>query len=163
MNIDELIESNKEFAEKYIKKERCFAPQIIISHKGDIIPIAISGDRSIVKDTISMIERVKDELDWILFMQEAYMEMRKITSKEVDKLKEYKHGSLEERFLAGNENIKWIFMLQAYWKDKEEGKTKWIKKARIYEIKTVSLNFELVSETENFVGFLTIDLEGKPK
>ncbi len=158
-NINQLLDFHKKFAEDYIIKTRSFTPQIVIMHEGNIIPIAIAGDQSLLKDTISMIENNKEEIDWIIMMYESYMGS---TKKDIDELKKFEHGSLEERYLAGDQNIKWTFTMQAYWKDKKEGgkeKEKWIKKMRVYEIKTVSLDLELLYEIDDFIGYLTINLE----
>lgn len=118
-NINQLLDFHKKFADGYIKKIRGFTPQIVIMNKGNIIPIAIAGDLSTMKDTISMIEKNKDEIDWIIMMYEAYMEAKGRTKEEIDELKKYERGSLEKRYLAGDQNIKWIFTLQAYWKEKK--------------------------------------------
>lgn len=149
-NIDKLLEFNKKFAEAYIKKNRSFTPQAVISANGQLIPIIISGDRYVIKNAISTIERLKDKLDWLVVMHEGYME--KDISK-VDLNKKYE-GSLEERYLSGDTRIKWVFILQAYWKEKSG----FIKKMRVYEIKHINLDFILESEMDKFEGFLAIKL-----
>lgn len=157
-NIDSLLEHHKDFAEIIIKKNRTFTPQIAISVNGEIIPIVIVGDRDKIKKVITMIEKIKNKLDWALMMHEGYMTTTDLNKEELEKTKIYKSGNLEERYLAGDSTIKWIFILQAYWREKGVIEEKFIKKMRVYEIKIVSLDFELKQETEDFIGQLIIDL-----
>ncbi len=148
--IEELLEFNKEFAQFYIKKNRSFVPQAVISVNGELIPIIIEGDRYAIKNAISYIERLKDKLDWVLVMHEGYME-RDVSKADLIR---HKPGSLEERYLAGDTGIKWVFLMQAYWKEK----SKFIKKMRVYEIQHKSFDFILDSEMDNFEGFLALNL-----
>jgi hypothetical protein len=150
-NIDELIDFNKKFAENYIKKNRRFTPQVVISVNGQVIPIIISGGRYTIKNAISTIKRLKDKLDWLVVMHEGYME--KDISK-ADLNKKYKNGGLEERYLSGDTRIKWVFILQSCWKEK----LGFIKKMRVYKIEHISLDFILESDMDEFEGFLKIDL-----
>lgn len=147
--IEELLDFHKAFAENVIKTNRSFAPQVVISANGQAIPIVIQGDRYTIKKILDLIERVKSRIDWIVVMHEGYM-AKNVKSNEID---EYA-GNLEQRYLVGDNGIKWVFMIQAYWK---KGKTT-IKKMRVYEIQRVSLDFKFEYEANEFEGYLTIQI-----
>ena len=152
-DIDDLLEQNKNFACGYIQKNRSFMPQAIMSVNGEIIPIVIVGGREATKSAIEKIESLKKELDWIILMNEGYIDKVGKDRKE-DIKKIYKHRSLEDRYLAGDKDVYWIFMLQAHWK--EGGK--FVKKMRVYDILPVSLEFVMQYETDEFDGYLVLKI-----
>jgi hypothetical protein len=152
-NIDDLLEQNKNFACNYTKKNRSFIPQAVISVNGEIIPIVITGGGNAIKGAIEKIESLKRELDWAIMMNEGYIDKVGKDRKE-DIKKNYRHGSLESRYLAGDKDICWIFMLQAHWR--EGGK--FVKKMRLYDIRPVSLEFVLQYETDKFDGYLVLNI-----
>lgn len=146
-NIDELLDSHKEFAEEIIKKDRGFTAQAVICTNGNIIPIIITGGNEQIKQVLKTVEKGKNILDWMIMMHEGYQACMKD-----DDIPRYVRGSLEERYLSGDAEVKWVFVIQALLK---EGK-RTIKKVRIYEIKHESFDFILEHEIDEYDGYLAI-------
>ena len=117
----------------------------------------ITGERSVIKKTMAVVENAKSLLDWALIMHEGYMEIpsKELSEKEIEEMrKNYEHGSLEERYLNGDKTINWVFVLQAFYKEKG----KFNKRMRVYNIQRESLNFSLSQDTDNFTGYLTLEM-----
>jgi hypothetical protein len=152
-DIDELLEQNKNFAYSFIKENRSFMPQAVMSVNGKIIPIVITEGGNTLKGVIERIEGLKRDLDWVIIMNEGYIDKGGKNRKE-DIKKNYKHGSLEDRYLAGDKDIGWIFILQAHWREGE----KFIKKMRLYDIRPVSLELVFQYETDEFGGYLVLNI-----
>lgn len=152
-NTDRLILEHEKFAQETIKKNRGFIPQAVISVKRELIPILIVDRRSI-RLVISKIEKLKDLLDWVVIMYEGYSFIGK-NREEAEKVIE-KYGNLEEGYLSGDSNIKWIFSIEAYWRDRETGK--FIKKMAVYEVRKMTFEFNRIYESDNFAGYLTLNI-----
>lgn len=154
-DIDELLDHSKKFVEEIIVKNRTFLPEILISVKGNIIPIVITGDREAIRKIVKQVEDIGKDLDWCLIMHEGYMDSGYlgVDKEEVDKKrKNYVHGSMEERYLAGDSTIMWVFVFQA-WFRKENGE-RYIKRMRVYSIQHKSFAFKLEQDTDDFKGYL---------
>lgn len=152
-NMEELIEHHRNFAEKVIKANRGFSSQIVISVKNEIIPFLIVGDdnRYAIKTVLNKIDKLKSNADWIIIMYEAYS--RTCGSKEAT---DQFAGTLEEKYLAGDTEVKWVFSMQAYFKDSET--KKFIKRMVVYEITKGTLEFNKIWDDDNFEGYLTLDV-----
>lgn len=152
-DIDDLLEQNKNFAHSFVKENRSFMPQAVMSVNGKIIPIVITEGRNALKGVIERIESLKRDLDWVIVMNEGYIDKVGKNRKE-DIKKNYRHGSLEDRYLAGDKDVGWVFILQAHWK--EGGK--FMKKMRLYDIIPVSLEFVIQYETDEFNGWFVLKI-----
>jgi len=152
-NMEELIEHHRNFAEKVIKANRGFRPQIVISVKNEIIPFLIAGDvsRYTIKTVLNKIDKLKSNADWIIIMHEAYSKACKS-----NKIAEQFAGNLEEKYLAGDTGVKWVFSMQAYFKDNDT--KKFIKRMVVYEITKGTLDFNKIWDDDNFEGYLTLDV-----
>ena len=151
--MEELIEHHRNFAEKVIKANRGFGPQIVISVKNEIMPFLIVGDtdRYTIKTVLDKIDKLKSNADWIIIMQEAYSR----TCRNKEAVEQFA-GTLEEKYLAGDTEVKWVFSMQAYFKDSET--KKFIKRMVVYEITKGTLEFTKIWDDDNFEGYLTLDV-----
>lgn len=171
-NINDLLEQNKKFAENRIKNKRSFTPQVVMSISGKPVSFVLTGNRESIRKIVDFVEKVKKDLDWCIIMHEGYMDAPRNESERLEMEKEvnkrnYLPGSLEERYLAGDKRIRWVFVLQAWFglggcekseKDEKDesdkGKLKFDKKMRVYNIQPGKLNFVLETESEDFQGYL---------
>ena len=153
-NMEELIEHHRNFAEKIIKMNRGFRPQIVVSVKNEIIPFLIMGDdddRYAIKTVLNKVDKLTSNADWIIIMHEAYS--KACRSKQAA---EQFAGTLEERYLAGDTEVKWVFSMQAYFKDNET--KKFIKRMVVYQITKGTLDFNKIWDEDKFEGYLTLDI-----
>lgn len=105
----ELIDMHENYVRKIIRASRNFQPMLAFSVKGNIIPVVNISEREIARMGMEIAKVMKAE--WYVFMSEAYslnVEPKKGESYEqtVERVtKNYRHGNLEQEFLAGNEDV----------------------------------------------------------
>lgn len=114
--------------------------QIVFSIKGKVIANVLTGEdiRMSIKDMIVRLSR--QPLDWLIIFNEGYAGV----AKKEDDLSNFQHGTLEQRFKAGDKSVRETVILQIY--------TKSEKCMVVFD----KLDMKKVHDSSDFSGFLTV-------
>lgn len=113
------------------------------------------GSRDVIKATLLHIEQMKDQLKSVVIMNTAFM-AKFLNKQDYSKsLSEYKYGSLEQRYEAGDQNIKHVASISIYIRNGDKFQTKNI----IFEInKNNDLLNRRDAKDSEFGGYLYLNI-----
>jgi len=141
---DELKEFHENFVAKLIRLSNesghDITPQISYSIYGRVHVYGLLGDgRTLMRGHIDSLSG--KPVDWLVTFNEGYADMK---IRKPLELAAYVHGSLEERFNAGDQSVKEIVVLSLYMRRD--------KLSIIFDKKTA----KKIRETPDFSGFMTV-------
>jgi hypothetical protein len=127
MELKEILDREEEMVRDLLKKHKRIITHILIEKtvggQDILVPIFISANREQIKSTIEAL--AKEKPNYLIFVSEAYM-------KQVKKIENYNHGSLETEFKKGSKNVLDVIILQAY--SKHEKLMRVLEKATLKQV-----------------------------